>query len=57
MGLISGRALRTFRAPEQYARLRANARASVLDNSVVAEAWAREFCRLLSRLWSSPQPK
>jgi hypothetical protein len=47
---LSIRALRIFGQPEHYARLRENARKSVLDNSVVADAWAREFCRLLSRL-------
>ncbi len=48
------RALRVFRQPDQYARLRANARRSVLDNSVVADAWSREFCRLKERLWCQP---
>lgn len=48
------RALRVFRQPEQYARLRVNARRSVLDNSVVADAWSREFCRLKERLWCQP---
>jgi hypothetical protein len=48
------RALRIFRQPEHYARLRTNARRSVLDNSVVADAWSREFCRLKERLWCQP---
>ncbi len=35
------RAMAVFSEPEQYMRLRACARASVLDTAVVAEAWTR----------------
>jgi starch synthase len=47
------RSLRVFGQAVNYAQLRINARASVLDNTVVADAWAREFCRLKERLWNS----
>lgn len=40
------RALRVFANPAQYARLRANAEASVVDLSVVCRAWNDEFHRL-----------
>ena len=51
------RSRKLFNDPENYAKLRENARKSVLDNTVVADAWAREFCRLKQRLWNDPENK
>lgn len=39
------RAITIFKNPPVYEKLRENCSRSVLDMSVVAEAWAREFSR------------
>ena len=50
------RALAVYSRPEDYATLRANARASVMDLAVVSLGWAREFFRLRRCLPPAPAP-
>eukprot|EP01028_Stygiella_incarcerata_P011585 TRINITY_DN659_c1_g1_i1.p1 TRINITY_DN659_c1_g1~~TRINITY_DN659_c1_g1_i1.p1 ORF type:complete len:1831 (-),score=512.99 TRINITY_DN659_c1_g1_i1:200-5623(-) len=45
------RAIEMFHSKSGYAKLRENARASVLDSSEVAKEWASEFCRLSHMLF------
>jgi hypothetical protein len=49
------RALAVYAAPSDYARLRSNARASVMDLSVVSLAWLREFHRVRRCLPPAPR--
>jgi len=46
------RAITVFKKPASYLKLRNNCSKSVLDMSVVAEAWAREFSRLRRCIWA-----
>eukprot|EP00026_Physarum_polycephalum_P000161 Phypoly_transcript_00161.p1 GENE.Phypoly_transcript_00161~~Phypoly_transcript_00161.p1 ORF type:complete len:2059 (-),score=306.68 Phypoly_transcript_00161:106-6282(-) len=46
------RAITVFKKPQVYQKLRENCMKSVLDMSVVAEAWAREFSRLRRCIWA-----
>jgi glycogen synthase len=48
------RAIAVYSKPAEYARLRANARASVMDLEVVSKAWFREFHRLRRALPPPP---
>lgn len=45
------RAVTAYHNPENNATLRKNARESVLDTIVVAQAWGKEFYRLRKRIW------
>eukprot|EP01113_Clastostelium_recurvatum_P031061 TRINITY_DN3842_c0_g1_i1.p1 TRINITY_DN3842_c0_g1~~TRINITY_DN3842_c0_g1_i1.p1 ORF type:complete len:2351 (-),score=511.23 TRINITY_DN3842_c0_g1_i1:62-7114(-) len=46
------RAMSVFFNPEQYSKLRQNSYNSVLDMSVVAEAWSREFSGMRRCIWA-----
>jgi len=48
------RALAVFSIPADYAKIRKSCELTVLDLSVVAEAWTREFTRLRKRMWCDP---
>jgi len=51
------RAIAVFNNPADYAKLRKSSEVSVLDLSLVAEAWTREFTRLRKRMWCDPRLK